>query len=257
MAIQSTSTAATRTPPWQEKRLSYGLKLLVLFGFALLILAALISGFTLIGLLVSLATVGGRWTGDFWSDEFPFILLLVIVAVSAFGIVKLYPYVSLPSHFKPTYGQIEPGTLGQSFENRYRQRGLSRSFRGKGSARFEADQLVLDGTLAPSALFQVGVVVVVTLLPLLVFGVGLGLIPALLIAFLLGKKKVARVIPYGDVRDLTVKGCQVSFNCAGAAPNKVAFYVAEQDGERLYRELAQRFPAVLGGPELLVPSTNV
>jgi hypothetical protein len=210
-------------------------------------MSALISGFTLIGLLVSLATVGGRWIGDFWSDEFPFILLLVIVAVSAFGIVKLYPYVSSPSRFKPSYGQVMPEVLGQPFENRYRQRGLSRSFRGKGSVRFEADQLVLDGTLAPSALFQLGVVVVVTLLPLLLFGVGLGLIPALLIAFLLGKKKLTRAVPYGDVRDLTVKGCQASFSCAGAAPNKVAFYVAEQDGERLYRELAQRFPEALGG----------
>jgi hypothetical protein len=247
MAIQSTSTAATRTPPWQEKRLSYGLKLLVVFGFALLIMAAVVSGITLIGLLVSLATVGGRWTGDFWSDQFPFILLLVIVAGSAFGLVKLYPYVSSPSRFTPTYGPVMPDALGQPFENRYRQRGLSRSFRGKGTARFEDHQLVLDGTLAPSALFQLGVVVVVTVVPLLVFGIGLGLIPALLIAFLLGKKKVVRAIPYGDLRDLTVKGCQVSFNCTGAAPNKVAFYVAEQDGERLYRELAQRFPSALGG----------
>jgi hypothetical protein len=62
-----------------------------------------------------------------------------------------------------------------------------------------------------------------------------------------GKKKLTRLVPYGDLRDLMVRGCQVSFSCAGAAPNKVAFYVAEQDGERLYRELARRFPAALGG----------
>jgi hypothetical protein len=247
MALQPTPTLATQAAPWQEKRLGYGLKLLVLFGFVLLIMAAVVSGITLIGLLISLATVGGTWTGDFWSDEFPFLLLIVIVAVSAFGIVKLYPYVSSPSRFKPTYDQVMPDTLGQPFENRYSQRGLSRSFRGKGTVRFEAEQLVLDGTLAPSALFQLGVVVVVTLLPLLLLGIGLGLIPALLIAFLLGKKKVVRAVPYGAMRDLTLKGCQVSFSCTGAAPNKVAFYVAEQDGERLYRELAQRFPTVLGG----------
>jgi hypothetical protein len=37
------------------------------------------------------------------------------------------------------------------------------------------------------------------------------------------------------------------FQCPGAAPTRTSLYVAEQDGERLYRELAQRFPAALGG----------
>jgi hypothetical protein len=37
------------------------------------------------------------------------------------------------------------------------------------------------------------------------------------------------------------------FQCPGAAPTRVSLYVADQDGERLYRELAPRFLAALGG----------
>jgi hypothetical protein len=39
----------------------------------------------------------------------------------------------------------------------------------------------------------------------------------------------------------------VTFSARGDAPNKVVLYVSQMDGERLYRELAQRFPAALGG----------
>jgi len=47
------------------------------------------------------------------------------------------------------------------------------------------------------------------------------------------------------VRDLTLKGCKVSFNNPGAQPGKVAFYVTVSDGERLYREVQERCPAAL------------
>jgi hypothetical protein len=156
-------------------------------------------------------------------------------------------HVSAPNRFTPSYGQVAPTLAGQPFEVRFQRPRWSRSFRGKGMLRFEADQLVLDGTLEPSALFQIGIVVVVTLVPLLAFGVGLGLLPALLLAFLLGKKKQSRTVLYSSVSDLVVRGCRATFTTPGDAPNKVALYVAQQDGERLYRELAQRFPAALGG----------
>ena len=247
MTTQSSPIAPVITPPWQERQLSYGLKLLITLAFLLLSVFAITSGITLILVLVSSATSGMRLTGNFWTDYFPLLLALAVFVISLYGAIRLYPLVAAPTRFKPSYGQLDPNFMGQPFEVRFQQPILARAFRGKGTLRFESNQMVFDGTLAPSALFQLGVVVVFTIVPLLVFRVGLGLLPALLIAYLLGKKKLSRVVPYADVRELTVKGCHVTFSCQGEKPNKIAFATSQMDGERLYREMAQRFPAALGG----------
>jgi hypothetical protein len=234
-------------PPWQERQLGYWLKLLVLFGFALLTLTALISGGAWVAIVPGMLIQGPGPRDTIGEMLTAGLLLTGVLAVSVFGLIKLYSYVSAPNRFTPSYGQIAPTLAGQPFEVRFQRPRWSRSFRGKGTLRFEPEQLVLDGTLEPSALFQLGIVVVVTLAPLLVFGVGLGLLPALLLAFLLGKKKRSRTAPYASISDLMVRGCRTSFTSPGDAPNKVALYVSQVDGERLYRELAQRFPAALGG----------
>ena len=54
-------------------------------------------------------------------------------------------------------------------------------------------------------------------------------------------------VPYADVRDLAVTVGRVSFSCQGEQPNRVALAASQVGGERLYRELAQRFPAALVG----------
>jgi hypothetical protein len=246
MTIQST-TPNVGAQPWRERQLGYGLKLLIVFVFLLISMLAVTSGITLILVLVSTATVGSRLTGNFWTDFFPLLMALGVCAASVFGVVKLYPLVSAPNRFTPSYGQVSATFTGQPFEVRFIRPRFSRSFRGKGTLRFEPGQLLVEGTLEPSALFQFGVLAVVTLLPLLVFGIGLGFIPALLLAFWIGKQKLSRAVPYAEIRDFAVKGCRVSFSCAGGKPNKVTLYVSQIDGERLYRELAQRFPAALGG----------
>jgi hypothetical protein len=245
--MQSTTTTATGSQPWQERQVGYGLKLLITFGFLLLAMTALISGGTWIAIVPGML-IQGPGPRDTLGEMLTIGLVLTgVFAVSLFGAIKLYPFVTASTRFTPSYGQIDPNFTGQPFEVRFRQPGLARSFRGKGTLRFEPGQMVIDGTLAPSALFQLGIVLVVTLVPLVVFRVGLGLLPALLVAFLLGKKKRSRAVPYADVRDLVVKGSNLGFSCAGEQPNKVAFAVSQLDGERLYRELAQRFPAALGG----------
>ena len=247
MTSQPTLAPGTGVPPWQERQLGYGLKLLVMFGFALLTMTALISGITWLGVVPGML-INGPGPRDTIGEMLTVGLVLSgVLAVSVFGIVKLYPYVSAPNRFTPSYGQLPPTASGQPFEVRFQRPRFSRTFRGKGTLRFEPDQLVIDGTLEPSGLFQLTIVLLVTLVPLLVFRVGLGLIPALLLAFLLGKKKRSRAVPYASMSDLAVRGCRVTFNAPGEIPNKVALYVAQQDGERLYRELAQRFPATLGG----------
>jgi hypothetical protein len=217
-----------------------------MIGFALLTLTALISGGTWIAIMPGML-IQGPGPRDTIGEMLTVGLVLTgVLAVSLFGVIKLYPYVSAPNRFTPSYGQVAPTLAGQLFEVRFQRPRWSRSFRGKGTLRFEADQLVIDGTLEPSGWFQIGIVVVVTLVPLLAFGVGLGILPALLLAFLLGKKKRSRTVPYASINDLVVRGCRATFTNPGDTPNKVALYVAQQDGERLYRELAQRFPAALG-----------
>lgn len=245
--MQSTTTTTNGTQPWQERQVNYGLKLLVVFGFLLLVILAMTSGFTLIAVLISSASSGVQITGNFWVDYFPLLLALGVFVVSLYGAILLRPLAAAPTGFKPSYGQIDPQLAGQPFDVRFPEPRLARAFRGKGKLRFEGEQLVLDGTLAPNAAFQLGMVVLLTLVPMLVFRVGLGIIPALLLAFLLGKKKLSRAVPYADVRDLVVKGCRVSFSCTGDKPNTVVLVVSQQDGERLYRELARRFPAALSG----------
>jgi hypothetical protein len=118
--------------------------------------------------------------------------------------------------------------------------------RGKGTAQFDADGLTYAGHLEPSGLFQIGIVLLVTFLPLFLFGIGVGIIPALIIAYYVGRKRVSQTVAYSDLRDLQVKGSRVTFRRTDA-PKQVTFAVIPSDGERLYRELLPRFPAALGG----------
>lgn len=118
--------------------------------------------------------------------------------------------------------------------------------RGSGTVQFDADALTLAGHLEPNALFQFGVVLLITFLPLMLLGFGLGIISALIIAYYVGRKKITRAIPYGNLRDLQVKGSRVTFRSADT-PKQISFVVAQVDGERLYYELLTRFPGALAG----------
>src|SRR5262245_47569137 len=119
MTTQPTLVPGAGAQPWQERQLGYGPKLLAMFGFALLTMIALTSGITLIAVTISTLTVGTRWTGDFWVDAFPFLLALGVVLVSGFGAAKLYPFVSAPNRFTPSYGPVPATLAGQPFEVRF------------------------------------------------------------------------------------------------------------------------------------------
>lgn len=231
---------AAQTPPWQQKQLSTGVKLLLTLVTVLLIIALFVALFVAIG---SLTTLGRR--GSAGSSMIALVVSVVVFAVSLLGLIKLYPLVSAPTNFKPAYGAVPPDARGQPFETRFKRNLGGRSFSGKGMLRFDAEGLQIEGYLTPSALFQLGVVVVVTVVPLVVLGIGLGILPALIIAYYLGRKKLTSTIAYADMRDLQLKGCQLSFRNESAIPRKLSLYVATSDGERLYRELYDRFPAAL------------
>jgi len=242
MSTQPPSGPDSGTPPWQQKQLSYGLKLLLTFVVVLLLIVVIVTLFTMIAALSSV--IGGRSApGNPNSSLIALLVSVVLFGGSLFGLIKLYPLVSAPTNFKPTYGAIPADMRGHPFEVRFRRNAWSRSFSGKGTIRFDADTLLVEGYLTPSALFQLGVVLVVTIIPIVVLGIGLGLIPALILAYFLGRKKLASNIAYVDIRDLGLQGCRVSFVNGDEIPRKVDFYVATPDGERLYREMQARFPA--------------
>lgn len=247
MSMQQRSIPSSSAPLWQQKQLSYGMKLLITFGAALLLVVALISGIMWIAIVPQMIVKGPGPRDTIGSMIALGLGLTGVFAVSLFGLIKLFPLVSAPTSFKPSYGAIAADIAGHPFDVKYQRGGWGRSMSNKGTVRFDADGLLVEGYLTPSPLFQIGVVLIVTLIPLVVFGIGLGLLPALIIAYYAGRKKIAQPIAYAAVRDLTVKGCKVTLNNPGAQPGKLAFYVAMSDGERLYRELQGRFPASLIG----------
>jgi hypothetical protein len=231
------------TPPWQEKQLAYGLKLLLTFGAGLLSVVVLVSGITFL-IIVPQMIIKGPGPRDTIESMITLGLVLGgVLGVSLFGLIKLYPYVSAPTSFQPAYGAVPAEAAGHVFEAKYRRRGWGRSLSGKGAVRFD-QALHIEGYLTPSPLFQSGIILLVTIIPLVVLGIGLGFIPALIIAYYAGRKQISQAIPYTDMRELMVKGCRVSFRRPGGLPGNIAFYIAASDGERLYHELQEHFPAM-------------
>jgi hypothetical protein len=158
----------------------------------------------------------------------------------------LWPLVTAQTSFSPSYAAVPATTTGHPFEVRFRRAAWARSMSGTGSIRFEPTGLTVSGYLTPSRLLQLAVLIVFTVVPLLVFGVGLGLIPALLLAHYLGRKRIVTTLPYEQLQELMVRGCRVSVKGPGI-PERIAFAVARVDGERLYRELLPHFPVALKG----------
>jgi len=76
-------------PFLDQKTIGYGLRLLIIFGIVVLVCITSISFFSLIMVIVSSITVGTRLTGNFWSDVFPFVLMVTGIGFGSFGIYKL------------------------------------------------------------------------------------------------------------------------------------------------------------------------
>lgn len=75
--------------PSEQKTSSYGVRLLIIFGIVILSCVTVTSGGSLLMVIISSVTVGTRWTGSFWEDIFPFILMIAITGIGLFGIFKL------------------------------------------------------------------------------------------------------------------------------------------------------------------------
>lgn len=243
MTSLSSNTAST-VSPWQSRERSYAAKLGLTFLLALLVIVLLVSFFIVVG-------VGGILARGDQPEDVQANTIAVMVAGGLFlgslaATVALFPHTRALTRITPSYAPVPPMQAGHPFDTRFQRSFWGRSLRGKGTVRFDPDGLKVSGYMETHALIQLAIVALLTFLPLLLFGVGLGILPALLIAYYVGRRRIERTIPYSALSELSVKGCQVTAR-SSAAPTRITFAVAAADGERLYRELLPRFPAALGG----------
>ena len=243
MTSHSTN-AALPLRPWESKAVSYGARL------GLMTLTILLTIVMVVCFLVAFGVGASLVRGDSLPDSTTTNIIMVAITagvgiLSLGGLVLIWPYMQGPARFTPIYGLVAPTAAGQLFDVSFQRYLWGRSMRGKGTVQFTPEGLSIAGNMEPHALFQLGVVLVLTILPAIFFNFGLGIIPALLVAYYVGRKKVSRTLPYANLSSLTVKGRQLTVRCDGT-PKSTSFAVATTDGERLYRELLPRFPATLG-----------
>lgn len=236
---------ASSVAPWQNKEVNVAVRFgLTVLGI-LLLMVLMVSGLVAIGVIVSFA-LGNTQPAQVQSNLVVGSVAALVCFGSLAGLFTIWPYTRAPNRFTPSYGAVDPTTRGHVFEVRFQRYLWGRSMRGKGTMQFAPEGLIIAGNLEPHTLFQIGVVLVVTILPLVFFNFGLGIIPALLIAYYVGRKKFSRTIPYPSIQQPEVKGRQLTLRC-DEAPRQIDVVVASVDGERLYRELLPHFPTILGG----------
>lgn len=231
--------------PWQVKETSATTRAILMLVGALLLIVLLVSFFIVFGVGMSLLR-GTSMPDSFTANLIAVTIAAVVCVGSLAALLAIWPYTRGPVRFTPAYPPVAPTALGQPFEVRFQRYLWGRSMRGKDTAQFTPEGLTIAGHIEPHALFQLGVVLALTFLPAFFFNFGLGIIPALLIAYYVGRKKISRTIPYAALHGLAVTGRQISV-VSDAAPKRITLAVAPIDGERLYRELLPRFPAALGG----------
>ncbi|HEU4323656.1 MAG TPA: hypothetical protein VFS21_10955 [Roseiflexaceae bacterium] len=241
MTSQPSSISPAAPRPWERKHLSYGAKI----GFMLL------SAVLFMVMLISLIMIYGVWSTygqyrDAGADQQMLTVSTLVALVCAAGLFTLFPRLASTTGFTPRYTPPAATVRGEPFDVRHQEQITKRVLIGKGRARFDPEGLTLHGNLESPKLVQLLLVVTLTFVPLLLFGIGFGTLFALLVARYAGRKTITRVVPYGEIRDLEVVGTRVSFSCNGV-PGRAVFVAASVDGERLYRELAARFPAAMGG----------
>ena len=228
-------------PPMIDRKLyqSKGQKLAGFVGIFFLLCIVLSTG------VIALAMVGYVVRGNLENGTIPSLLISsAICAASIFGLVKLIPFFRRPVDFAPRFG-VPPMAWGQPFDVRLQRKGTGAGFSGEGVVQFFPDHMIIDAYRETHAFIQLAIALAVTVVPLLTTGVGLGFIPALLLAKYIGRKKVVQGIAYQSIRSITLDGNSLTINCPDLSPAKSRFYVASVDGPRLHGEVQPRFAAML------------
>lgn len=227
-------------PAWETTDLPYIARLGLLVVCSILLIVMIVSGFFILGSNYSLQD--GTITQTQFIQTALICTSLIVVGVAA--LYFLFPLTRNVGDFTPSYGMVLPTELQAPFEVYFERYLWGRSLRGKGIVQFIPEGLRIEGFLEPSIWFQLGIILVVTLVPLVVFGIGLGIIPALLLAYYLGRKPTVVSLPYALLSAPQLKGRTLRLNNE-QVPKKIAFAVARSDGERLYNEIAHRYPNLI------------
>lgn len=228
-------------PPWQDREVTslfkvFGFTGLVIVFFVFLGVAAIP-----IGMIKNPTTQGIAWLVALGIDVYIFYLLWS-------------QFLSPATKFTSDWEHYAPDKLGAPFEVRF-ESNYSRTFVGKGMLSFKDAGIEIEGYMPPSLLYQIGIIVVVTVVPLIFLGIGIGIIPALFIAQYLGKKEALSWMPYHRL-SLKLKGRSAMLHQSSATPAKVSLRLASQDGERFYRELNAHYPQALAQFPGLFPDTS-
>jgi hypothetical protein len=223
--------------PWEKKVIKPGLKILAVLGLLFFPFCAFPQ---ILSALIVLPLSS-------FSDNpiLSLVLLLIGVALlglSVWGMIKIWRYAAAPTDYKLPVSSSDPRLLGHSFTVKFGKIATSRSFTGSGSLRFSDEGLRLSGRAEPTVIFQLGVILIVTIIPLVIFGWGFGIIPALLIAAYFGREDMDLTVPYDAIQKLAIDGRNVVLDCPPHKPKKFKFRVALGDGERFYRELYNHYP---------------
>ncbi len=210
-----------------------------------LVMIGMLSGIIALGILAHVFDIGNA--------IFSLTICLIAIPVCTsciFGVVTLLPASRRPVDFTPDLS-VPPEAEGQPFDVRLAHKGSGQSFSGTGVVQFFPDHMTIDGTHEINGSIPFGIFVAVTL-ALKLFGPqvwsAIGLLPALIVARYIGRKKIVQTIPYHAIRGITVDGNTVTLACPGLSPSKSSFYVASADGPRLHGELHPRFAALLQDP---------
>lgn len=219
---------------------SKGKKMAIFFGMVMLFIPALISGITALAMLGYLIRGNAKV-----SDLTAGLVGAIICAVSIFGLIKLVPLFRRPVDFQPRFSNIPPAAYGYPFDVRLQRKTMGSAFDGEGVVQFFPDHLIVDGHRETNGYIQLAILAAVTIVPILVFGFGLGFIPAAILAKYVGRKKVIQPIHYQAIRSIKINGNIATIDCPNLSPAKSVFYVASQDGSRLHGEIHPRFATIL------------
>jgi hypothetical protein len=214
--------------PWQTNEASGLKKFGAWIGFTFLLF------FLFVSIPLGLSVILGI------NPERPFMSGVIAMGLSIgaiYAMVKLLPILRTPGNFKPEVHIYDAHSLGQTFEVRH-----SKVFARDGQVTFTESKIELSGQVNASIWLQLGVVVVVTIIPLIIFKVGLGLIPALFIASRIGKHDELYLFGYDAIAEMQLQGRTVTIRISPPdKPGRFKFTVANHDGERLYREIYAKY----------------
>jgi hypothetical protein len=228
------------TPPWQDREVSRGKKLLASLLMVVVIFYCLFALSGAYFMYDPSASLAGPWAE---------------IAIG-FGVAILLSvrYISAPLKYKPRGAVIAADQPGQPFSVMFQYKLFTTTMKGFGMVRFLENEIEIDGDMLSAEPSQWGAVVFVVAVLLAVSGVfkdmlvvsTVGSFLGLLIvaATQIGKRPVFLKLPY---KTLTVMatGRTISAQNYHAEPYALKFRLGTDDGERFYRELALHVPSTV------------